>query len=612
MLTQLLIKNYFDMPLRHNIVNFFSPHQRTQPSAEVRAGLMNAWHEQEPVVIVATMLAAILFVIAMYPHQPFGLLIAWLIVKTLFFAVHIVRVTLRRPKVIPPQEVARWERELFFSATVAGFLWGATGVIFFTPDQTLIVLYIGFVLFGVSGSLVASLAAYWPAYPPYAMGTLCPLVFSCIMAGGELFVTMGIMCLLYMFTNIFFSRAAYHSLRTSVELRFANLELIAQLQDEKDRVIAADRTKTKFLAAASHDLRQPIHALGMFASTLATLAAQPALKRELMQEITQKLQLSVKGLSSLLNTLLDISKLDAGVVEKHTQKMALQTLFDSVEGEFSEPARQKSLQFKVMKTSAWVMSDPVLLKQILNNLVSNAIRYTEKGRVIVGARRRGGNIEIQIWDSGQGIAADQHEAIFGEFIQLHNPQRDREQGLGLGLSIVKRTAALLDHQIQLRSQLGRGTGFSVFIKAVDAIASPISSAPTISAAQPDSIAKVTKTVVLIDDDKDVLEAMRLLVTQWQYQVITAHSADAAVALLATTAIDELNQIVHIVSDYRLADGLNGADAIRAVLNQLKRDVPATIITGDTSPERIREAATSGFKVLHKPLEPELLRAVILG
>jgi CheY-like chemotaxis protein len=258
------------------------------------------------------------------------------------------------------------------------------------------------------------------------------------------------------------------------------------------------------------------------------------------------------------------------------------------------------------------MSDPVLLKQILNNLISNAIRYTEKGRVIVGARRRGSMIEIQVWDSGQGIADDQHEAIFGEFIQLHNPQRDREQGLGLGLSIVKRTAALLDHKVELRSQLGRGSVFSVCIDSVAASVSPISSAPATSVTQPNNIATFTKTVVLIDDDKDVLEAMRLLVTQWQYQVITAHSADAAVATLATTAIDELNQIVHIVSDYRLAGGLNGADAIRAVLNELKRNVPATIITGDTSPERIREAATSGFKVLHKPLEPELLRAVILG
>jgi signal transduction histidine kinase/ActR/RegA family two-component response regulator len=567
-------------------------------------------------VIFASIVTSILFVVSMYPHRPRAWLFTWLGVKLSVMAIHIFRVSRLRPEKIPPEEVTRWERELMFSSIVVGATWGICGLVFFTPDQVLVVLFITFVLFGISGGLVASMAAYWPAYPPFAILAICPLAYSCFAAGGDLYLTMGVLALLYMASNIFFSRASYRALRASVELRFANLALIAELQEEKDRVIAADRAKTKFLAAASHDLRQPIHALGMFASTLATIATQPQPKIPLMQEITRKLQLSVRGLSSLLNTLLDISKLDAGVIETHPQALSLQNLLDSVEGEFSEPATQKSLTLTVLPSRATVVSDPVLLKQILNNLVSNAIRYTANGRVVIGVRRRGRDCEIQVWDTGQGIAVEQQEIIFGEFIQLHNPQRDREQGLGLGLSIVKRTAELLGHTVKLRSVVGRGSVFSVTLPlAVSTSSSLPTSTPPATLApilQSPTHTNLHSVVIVIDDDKDVLAAMRLLVSSWGYEVIAAHSADAAIAALTTATAETLGNVLHIVTDYRLANGLNGADAIRGVLNQLQRDIPATIITGDTSPDRIREAATSGFTVLHKPLASEALRAIIAG
>jgi signal transduction histidine kinase/ActR/RegA family two-component response regulator len=590
--------------------------------ASVRAGLMDAWHRHEPMVIFASIVTSILFVVSMYPHRPRAWLLTWLGVKLCVMAIHIFRVSRVRPEKIPPEEITRWERELMFSSIVVGATWGVCGLVFFTPDQVLVVLFITFVLFGISGGLVASMAAYWPAYPPFAILAICPLAYSCFAAGGDLYLTMGVLALLYMASNIFFSRASYRALRASVELRFANLALIAELQEEKDRVIAADRAKTKFLAAASHDLRQPIHALGMFASTLATIATQPQPKIPLMQEITRKLQLSVRGLSSLLNTLLDISKLDAGVIETHPQALSLQNLLDSVEGEFSEHATQKSITLTVLPSRATVVSDPVLLKQILNNLVSNAIRYTANGRVVVGVRRRGGYCEIQVWDTGQGIALEQQEIIFGEFIQLHNPHRDREQGLGLGLSIVKRTAELLGHTIRLRSVVGRGSVFSVTLP----LAVPISSSPPIatppaplsplSPIAPTSHAPthtdLQSVVIVIDDDKDVLTAMRLLVSSWGFEVIAAQSADAAIAALNTASAKTQRNVIHIFSDYRLANRLNGADAIRDVLNKLGRDIPATIITGDTSPDRIREAANCGFTVLHKPLASEALRAIIIG
>jgi signal transduction histidine kinase/ActR/RegA family two-component response regulator len=605
---------------------------RPAASSTVRAELMNQWHRHEPMVVIATLLASLAFLVAMWPNRPHEWLLTWIGIKWAVVVTHVVRVMRRRPYPAQPGSIARWERELMISTSLTGAIWGAVGVVFFTPDQVLIVLFIGFALFGVSASIVAALSAIWKAYPLFAILVMGPLVYSCVVAGGELYITLGVMCVLYTAANIFFSRTTYLALRSSVELRFTNVELISELQAEKARVEAADRAKTQFLAAASHDLRQPIHALGLFASTLNAIAAQHAPKLNKMLEVTGKLQQSVRGLGTLLNTLLDISKLDAGVINTSVRPIAVQRVLDSLELEFGEAARAKSIRLHIATTTLHAVSDPVLLRQILANLISNAIRYScnrsasnQDSAVMVTVRRREENkLAISVRDNGIGIPTANHDTIFAEFVQLHNPQRDRELGLGLGLSIVRRTCALLGHSIAVRSREGVGSVFTVTLpRAARHDVAPGATtaseheqehtdACAIARAHdlPTSAATLRSTIILIDDDKEVLDAMRVLVTNWGYGVIAAHSAASAIDAIRESANAEVANAHCVISDYRLANSSTGAEAIRAVQAHLCREIPAAIITGDTSPDRIREALASGFEVLHKPLDAERLRHLL--
>jgi CheY-like chemotaxis protein len=266
-----------------------------------------------------------------------------------------------------------------------------------------------------------------------------------------------------------------------------------------------------------------------------------------------------------------------------------------------------------------VTSDPVLLKQILNNLVSNALRYTERGGIIVGAKRLSKtHVEVRVWDTGIGIDDSLQEAVFTEFFQVANEARDRTQGLGLGLSIVRRTAVLLGHKVTMRSEFGRGSRFGVQlpidVQPVQSLTSNIANTEPdwhSQATYPYAIVDASRfLVMLVDDDKEVLDAMGIMLNSWGYPTYSSASAASAVAKIATLSATEKATIGFVLSDYRLADGLNGADAIYAITNALARPVAAAIVTGDTSPARIRDLASSGYQVLHKPLDPASIRDIL--
>lgn len=242
----------------------------------------------------------------------------------------------------------------------------------------------------------------------------------------------------------------------------ARQEVMNALLEAREAAEQADLRKTHFLAAASHDLRQPLQALGLFVSTLA----QRPLSDDL-RDIVSKIEGSLEALEHLLDTLLDISRLDAGVIEAHSVTFPLQSLFDRMALEFEPLAERKGLSIHLVRTTAKTRSDPALLERILRNLLSNAIRYTRKGGVVIGCRRRGGDLRVEVWDSGPGIApADQRE-IFREFHQVGSTSNGQRQGLGLGLAIVDRLTALLSLQVELRSIVGRGSVFTIILPGAD-------------------------------------------------------------------------------------------------------------------------------------------------
>jgi PAS domain S-box-containing protein len=385
--------------------------------------------------------------------------------------------------------------------------------------------------------------------------------------------------------------------------------LIEDLRSQKDRAEAADRAKSVFLAAASHDLRQPIHALGLFLTSLRAMAQASSVPHAELSQICRRMQASLDGLSQLLNMLLDVSRLDANAVQIERARIPLAQLFVELDQEFADLARTKGLRLSVSSSAAWIYTDGTVLRRILSNLMSNAIRYAQRGHVLLGARRRPGHMEIQVWDQGIGIAPEQLEAIFEEFFQIDPPRPERAQshGLGLGLSIVRRSARLLDAPLRVHSVLGRGSMFSITV--------PIAEAPSPDswpARAPDtsmiSYARRARRVLVIDDEEQVLLGMQQLLQVWGHQVWCASTADEAVVL----AIEHAEEIDLLLSDYRLGGNVTAVQAIAAVHACLPAPVPTYILTGDTSPQRIQQAGELGFPLLHKPVDPTALRSILIA
>ncbi|MCC6947400.1 MAG: GAF domain-containing protein [Bradyrhizobiaceae bacterium] len=384
----------------------------------------------------------------------------------------------------------------------------------------------------------------------------------------------------------------------SVRLLNALRERTDELSEKSRQLEIANTDKARFLAAASHDLRQPLHALNLFVAQLHLDHSNAEERTRLVSRIDA----AMIAMNELFDSLLDISKLDAGILEPTTTEFPIARLFSRLQTTFAEAAREKKIRLKVVSSSAWVRSDPILLERILLNLVSNAVRYTIRGGVVVGCRKAGTMLRIDVCDTGEGIPKDKQKEVFSEFYQLDTPDRDRLGGLGLGLSIVDRLARLLGHTVGLSSRVGRGTRFSVLVPRVKSKgkAAHLSTIPLIAnRAQ-------NKLIVVMDDDTLVRDGMRGILRSWGCRVVAAASDTEALAQLS----EQESRPDLIISDYRLAGGHTGITAIANLRNKLGAQIPAFIVTGDTSPERLREVDSAGYQLLQKPLSPMTLRTVV--
>jgi signal transduction histidine kinase len=364
--------------------------------------------------------------------------------------------------------------------------------------------------------------------------------------------------------------------------------LYRQLED-------ANLAKSRFIAAASHDLRQPLHALNLFVAQLRT-EHDPAEK----SRVVARIDAAVTAMNEMFNELLDISRLDAGVLVSSLSAFPGDQVLKRIETTFTAAAREKNLRLRVVSNGAWVRSDFILLERILLNLVSNAVRYTQTGGIVVGCRRRAGVLRIEVWDSGIGIPEDQQRNIFAEFRQLSAAGQDRRGGLGLGLAIVERLCRLLDYPIELTSRPDKGSRFVISVP----LTAPVALAERPAQAAADQA--MGKSVVVIDDDALVLDGMRGVLKGWGCDVVTATCEDAALSALSKA--ERPPDI--IISDYRLNDGKTGFAVIEHIRRAFGAPIPAFLISGDTAPERLREARASGYYLLHKPVLPITLRAVV--
>jgi len=390
--------------------------------------------------------------------------------------------------------------------------------------------------------------------------------------------------------------------RMGAQLQESYADLERRIAERTRDLETANQGKSRFLAAASHDLRQPIHALSLLVAQMRS----PGRWAD-RNEIVAQIEAGVAALGNLFDDLLDISKLEAGAVAAQLEDFAISAVLGAINAQFAPVAREKGLRLKVLPVNARVHSDPVLLQRVLSNFVSNAVRYTERGGVLVGCRRRGASLQIAVWDSGCGIPEDHREDIFREFVQLHSPDRDRGKGLGLGLAIVARLAPLLGSRVQLRSVPGRGSMFAISVPLAEAQdeRTGVSSFPPYY--EPTQGAPLRSVfAVVVDDDEAARAALQGLLAGWGCLTLAARGGTEALAMLAQH--DRAPELV--ICDYHLGSEENGIDVIRRIQAASECSMPAILVTADGSPEMLRIARYHQYPVLLKPVAPAKLRALL--
>jgi two-component system, sensor histidine kinase len=388
-------------------------------------------------------------------------------------------------------------------------------------------------------------------------------------------------------------------------------DLTARKKSDQELITArleaesANLAKSTFLASASHDVRQPLQALEMFLSVLEDeLSATSLGMDETIQTLVSRMNDSVTALDGLFSSLLEISKLDAGTLTPNLSDFELDVFMTRLFGQFEAQAKAKGLSFSIETTGYRVRCDETLLSQLLSNFLGNAIRYTDTGEVRFIARPFGGRINIEVIDTGIGIPSNKVSSIFDEFYQIGNPHRDRRMGLGLGLAIAKRTADLLALPLTVTSEEGRGSTFTISIVPLKDQKQPIKQKSEYISKDKNELS--LKTILLIDDDLIVLESLKLRLETWGYTTVAASSYKDAQSYLNGS---ETTPNV-IISDLRLAGKMDGVQVIQAMQNELNGQIPGIIITGDTSPDRLKFIEEEGLTVLHKPIKIDRLSEIL--
>jgi len=486
---------------------------------------------------------------------------------------------------------------LIIGSAFAGVLWASLGLLYLPVDNQIYQIYLLGSLMLMTGGSAFTFSLYLPCYFAYIPTTLLPIIFHFFIMGDKFHNFLAIILAAYLLVLTVFNIRINKNFKATLALRFESLSLIEQLKEQKEDAERANKAKSKFLAAASHDLRQPLYALGLFTSVLDETIKYPKVKR-----VVEQINSSVTGLTNLFDKLLDISQLDAGVVSVKKQNFALSDIFDKLSKEFSIEAQEKNIELIWPIEYPAVHSEPDLLERIIRNYLSNAIKYTQKGRVEVVCAAQNGQVFIQVSDTGIGMTEESLEQIYEEFYQVSNPERDRQKGLGLGLSIVKRTADLLEHKISVTSLISKGSIFSIAVRQVESVCRANIEVTDLN----EQIQPTNKLVLIIDDEESIREGLTRILELWEYQVIAAVDVDDAIAQLKAQA----KKPNVIISDYRLKENKTGVDAITTLHEKYGAEIPALLITGDMMQDRLIDMKKSNVQVLFKPVPPMKLRSFL--
>ena len=492
----------------------------------------------------------------------------------------------------------QWAQRFAAICLAEGAFWGWISVATISSSPYGVEMLVMIVTLAMAAGAIPTFGAYLPAFFGLFLPATLPFLLWNLCAGGMLHEASALLMLIYILGMGAVGMVYNSNFNSLVLLRIDKEQLAEKLREQKEVAEQANREKSQFLASASHDLRQPVHALGLFVGALRGVA----MTEEGLRLIDQ-LDASLIGLENLFRALLDISRLDAGVVEIRRQVFPVQPLLQRVVQDYAPLAAQKVIALVLHPTSLAADSDPVLVERILRNLVENAVRYTDHGRVVVGCRRGDRYVHLQVWDTGRGIAEHERRSIFREFYQVRAPGDEQRGGLGLGLAIVQRLTQALRCPLSVRSTPGLGSCFSL------ALPRALPLPPSLAAAPPPATLPAALRrgfIVIVDDDTVIQRAMVSLLSNWGHRVVAGSSGQAAMDRLA----DCPDRPDLIISDYRLSQQETGTEVIRRLRAEYNADIPAMLITGETRPDHLQAAHRSGFLVLHKPVPNSQLRAAI--
>ena len=583
-----------------------------ESNLQVRREQIRARIAMYPTMIVPAMLLAPLLVWLMWDVVAHDVLLSWM---SLAFGTHIFELSQwwsNRAHAEDIDELRCWDRRFRLHTTLSAIMWGGAWVAMFVAGNLSYQVLLICVAMGLSAGAVTINPVHRPSIFLYLGLLLSPLIVRVAMENDRAHWILAIMLVVYIGFLLDSAVKLMRTFELSLQQRFEKEVLLQSLREREQETAEAlkaaelaNAAKSKFLATASHDLRQPLQALRLFSEALRDIAKQPEAVR-----LAEQIGKSVNSLVEMFDDLLDVSRLDAGIIQPRWQHFSLNDLCDRMYVDFAPLAQAKGLQLELpyyeakdnvrIEHEIAVYSDPFLLERMLRNLISNAIRYTDQGKVIVHSRCTQDQVEISVQDTGIGIRPELMQQIFEEYYQVDNPHRDRRKGLGLGLAIVRRVEELLGYHLIVESTPGTGSTFRFSMKRGDPslLVRPF----VITEARHDISNKI---IALVEDDEDIREFTAEIMRDWGCQVFAEATGDEMLRKLDIAA----TRPHLLVCDFRLPDNQTALDVMRD-MRRLWGDLPVLVITGDTATETLQAIQKSGANLLHKPIAPARLRSAM--
>jgi len=558
------------------------------------------YRKTTPVLLITSISVCSLVLVTLWHHFSAVFMLAWYC-----FAITILLLRHNTKRAFTSINVSLenyqpWLKKLLIYSFLLGLSWGTILLFAVNPNHLVDLVVLTTIYCILTSTNGYYLGVYFPAYLAFAIPTLFLFIIKLIYIGGSSYNIFASLIILHFVFISSLARKTHAASNQVSKLTYQNQQLYDNVVIQKEVAENAVLAKDQFLAAASHDLRQPLHAQGLFITAL-----QYSNLPDQAQKLLQKVKLSSDALNGLLNGLLDISRLDSNNLQNEPQELELKPLLHQIHQQYFDYAAENETELVLdCHNGIHVYCDENLLVRLIRNLVDNAVKFTHNGKITLKTSMQEKRVLLSIIDTGKGIPEDQQENIFNEFTQLNNPERDRQKGLGLGLAIVKRISNLMAIPLELKSKAGKGTTFTLNIP-LSKSQQPVIDLSLNQNQTTDDFLK-SEVVLVIDDEEDICAGMKLIIEQWHAKVVTATSAKKAIAELDHQGL----QPSFIISDFRLRKGKNGIDAINLIRKEFNAPIKAILITGDTSSERITMAEEIDLPLLFKPVDPDILRNAI--